>query len=359
MLLNLPTTRLQTTQSLPSYVARRQQTTNPHTSEFMTPWLKKVTYSIRCGRNAKYPYYIKCALRELIPSAYTQARLPHIMRAGLAKYDFAELADRVDYYNKLATSCTLSADAPTLASHHLGKREHVYYFDTREFTRFFQQQFRWHHIPGDVTFVPEEPTIVKSRPIAGDNANSVLLKLNKIRHFVFVNDHVPFAQKKSLAVFRGKTRLKPKRIAFFNRHFGNPLCDLGDTSTKSGDPDEWKTGKMTIREQLAFKFILAIEGNDVASNLKWILSSNSVAIMPRPEFETWFMEGRLVPNVHYIEIAPDYADLDEKIRYYSEHPEGAEKIIQNAQAHVAQFGDPLRERLLSLLVMKKYFDLTN
>lgn len=333
--------------------------TNPQTGECMTPWLYKITYPIRSGKNAKYPYYLKCSSRELIPGAYTRARLPHILKAGLAKFEFAELTDRVDYYNKLAKSCKLSSDAPTLAEHHLGKRGHVYYFDTREFTRFFQPGLRWRHVPGDVTFIPEEPSIVKSRPIAGDNKNSVLLKLNKIRHFVFINDRVPFAQKKPMAVFRGKTRLKPKRIAFFNRHFGNPLCDLGDTSTKRGDPDEWKTGKLTIWEQLDFKFILAIEGNDVASNLKWILSSNSVAMMPRPEFETWFMEGRLVPGVHYIEIAPDYSDLDEKIRYYTDHPEAAERIIQNAHAHVAQFKDPLRERLLSLLVVKKYFDLTN
>ena len=50
----------------------------------------------------------------------------------------------------------------------------------------------------------------------------------------------------------------------------------------------------------------------MSSNLKWIMSSNSIAVMPRPEFETWFMEGRLIPGVHYIEINRDYSDLDEK-----------------------------------------------
>jgi len=298
-------------------------------------------------------------MRGLVPGVYARGRLPHILKAGLAKYDFLELAARLDYYNKLATHCTLSDDAPVLGAHRMGKKRHAYYFDTREFTRFFPHDLRWRHISGDVTFVPEEPSIVKSRPIAGDNANGVLLNLNKVRHFVFVNDHVPFAQKKPIAIFRGKTRQKPKRIALFNRHFGNPLCDLGDTSTKSGDPDVWKTDKMTIREQLYYKFILAVEGNDVASNLKWIMSSNSVAMMPQPEFETWFMEGRLIPGVHYIEIAPDYSDLDEKIRYYTDHPEAAESIIRNAHTYVAQFRDPRRERLLSLLVLKKYFDLTN
>ena len=51
---------------------------------------------------------------------------------------------------------------------------------------------------------------------------------------------------------------------------------------------------MTINEQLHYKFILCSEGNDVASNLKWVMSSNSIAVMPKPKFETWFMEGILV-----------------------------------------------------------------
>ena len=42
------------------------------------------------------------------------------------------------------------------------------------------------------------------------------------------------------------------------------------------------TPKKTIREHLDYKFIMALEGNDVASNLKWVMSSNSIAVMTRP-----------------------------------------------------------------------------
>ena len=70
---------------------------------------------------------------------------------------------------------------------------------------------------------------------------------------------------------------------------------------------------------------MALEGNDVASNLKWVMSSNSIAVMPRPTCETWFMEGKLIPNYHYIEIKPDYSDLPEKLQYYIDHPEEAKK----------------------------------
>ena len=59
----------------------------------------------------------------------------------------------------------------------------------------------------------------------------------------------------------------------------------------------------------------------MASNLKWVMSSNSVAVMPRPRYETWFMEGSLVPGYHYIEIKTDFSDLIEKMEYYNAHPD--------------------------------------
>jgi spore maturation protein CgeB len=81
--------------------------------------------------------------------------------------------------------------------------------------------------------------------------------------------------------------------------------------------------------------------------------------MTRPTFETWFMEGKLIPNVHYLEIKNDYSDLEECLKYYINHPHECLKIIENAKAYVEQFKDKRRERLISLLVMKKYFSVTN
>ena len=77
------------------------------------------------------------------------------------------------------------------------------------------------------------------------------------------------------------------------------------------DHDNWFRKKVSIDYHLKHKFILCIEGNDVASNLKWVMSSNSVAVMPKPKFESWFMEGKLIPDHHYIQIKEDYSDLEE------------------------------------------------
>lgn len=103
---------------------------------------------------------------------------------------------------------------------------------------------------------------------------------------------------------------------------------------------------------------MALEGNDVASNLKWVMSSNSIAVMTRPTCETWFMEVKLIPDYHYIEIKDDLSNLEEKLTYYINHPAEAELIIRHAHEYVAQFFDTERERLISLLVMDKYFQMT-
>ncbi len=330
-----------------------------HPRNSQSAFASKLLYPFKSGKNSKFFYFVKCALREFVPGVCCRTHVEKLIESGLKKFTCTDILDRVHYYNKLLQPAPLSKEAPQLSKQRMESKGQVYYFDTREYTRYFPQNLRWRHLPGDITYIPGEPSIVKSRPIAGDNANGVLLNLNKVRHFIFVHDPIPFEKKKTIAVFRGKVRNKAKRIDLFKKHFGNPLCNFGDTSGHSADPDVWKTDKMTILEQLENKFILAVEGNDVASNLKWVMSSNSIAMMPKPEFETWFMEGRLIPNVHYIALASDFSDLVEKIRYYSEHREAAQTIINNANSYVQQFQNPERERLISLLVMKKYFALTN
>ena len=100
-----------------------------------------------------------------------------------------------------------------------------------------------------------------------------------------------------------------------------------------------------------------IEGNDVATNLKWAMSSNSLVLATSFTYETWFMEGKLEAGTHYVALKPDYSDLSEKMDYYSQHPKAAEKITQNARNYVAQLQNPKRENLIAYLVLKRYFEL--
>ena len=332
--------------------------------------MNRLLYPFFSGKNSKLAYFTREVLAECVPAAVYRRRLPALLDSIGHRPDRDDILARAEYCCRLGrpdmVSSTgrgtpaFSAERFRILDQKMPRRGQVYYFDSRSLLRYFPPDLEVSLLAGDVTWIPDVPTLVKSRPIAddGSNANSVLLPLNRIRHFLFVRDRLRFADKADRAVFRGKVCSKKKRLQLFDALFGKDGFDLGDTTGRPGVPPEWQTPKLTIRQQLGYKFVLAIEGNDVASNLKWVLSSNSLAMMPKPEFETWFLEGTLVPNVHYVEIAPDFSDAPDKMRWYSAHPDAAQKILDAAHAHVARFRDPRRERLTALLVLQRYFDAT-
>ena len=271
----------------------------------------------------KFFYYLKSCTILLTPHFILKARKQRFLQKYYPKYNNADLQSRLDYYNKLKEKKQIPQSSPTLAQHKLKNVNYskVYFFDSYEYTRYFSKTLPWLFRPGDITDLQDFPTIVKSRPISENNENSVLLKLNKIRHFIFVKDKTKFEDKIPKILFRGAAHGKPNRQMFIEKWIDNPMCDIKDTAKDSINPPQWQSKPISIKEQLKYRYIMAIEGNDVASNLKWIMSSQSIAVMPRPKYETWFMEGCLIPNYHYIEIKDDFSDLIEKVNYYEQHPE--------------------------------------
>ena len=329
---------------------------------------RKINYTLHSGKNNKLKFFVKAYLRQCIPTLITQKSLKRAL-ARLDSYaDRDQLLQRANYYCKLSKDTPIDWDAFNREAVSIGNQPmihpKVYYFDAMETARYFDQRMRWIVKPGDVADLQPIPTIVKSRPIGDDNHCSVLLKLNKVRHFLFVDDQKPWRDKKNIAIFRGDVgnpkdgNVKPNRKLFMERWFGSPMIDTASTDRIEEHP-EWQQEKITIGEHLDYKFIMSLEGNDVASNLKWVMSSNSIAVTPRLTCETWFMEGTLIPNYHYIEVKEDFSDLEERLNYYIAHPDEAEAIIRHAHEFVAQFKDQKREKLVSLFVLKKYFDITN
>ena len=168
-----------------------------------------------------------------------------------------------------------------------------------------------------------------------------------------------YPEKKNMLVSRGKVhKTQAHRIKFIKKYFAHPMCNIGRVNTNDLNP-LWKVPRLSIDQQLDYKFILCLEGNDVASNLKWVMSSQSIAVMPKPKYETWFMEGLLVADVHYIIIKDDYTDLEQRLNYYINNQDKALQIIENANAYVQQFKIQENETLISLLTLKKYFEKTN
>ncbi|HUQ97215.1 MAG TPA: glycosyl transferase family 90 [Chitinophagaceae bacterium] len=306
----------------------------------------------RIYKQNKFLYYTRNIVRQAMPKTWYENRIKNKL-AAITGFDKATLLDRVNYYNKLQQFTAIGERATALNDLKIFERPKTYKFDAFEYTRYFDDALKAQFIFGDVTHVHTSPAIQKSRPIAGNNANAVLLKLNKARHFVFVKDAKPFAVKQNKLIGRSSI-YQEHRMRFMQQYFNHPRCDLGQTNREGGNPD-WLKRKRSIADHLDYKFILSLEGNDVATNLKWIMSSNSVAVMPKPKYETWFMEGRLLPDVHYISLKDDFSDLEEKLDYYSANEAAAQQIIRNANRHAAQFLNKKQEDLIALLVLRKYF----
>lgn len=309
----------------------------------------------------KLAVYLQHGLRCLLPRLFWQGRRKALLYS-FEKLPAAQQTDierRVAYYNRLSQPFNPSTTSETAGSFSFAGKSTAYCMDFSSLIRFFPGSSKLDYQFGDVTEIPDRPRFVKSRPIRPDhsNRNSVLLKLNSIRHYHFVTDRKAFADKKPLAVWRGKSN-RAHRIKFASRFIDHPLCDVGCTQHKEPEKRTYHKDFMSIEEQLEYQFVVSVEGIDVATNLKWIMASNSLCMMRRPKFETWFMEGALIPDYHYVELAEDYSDLPEKIEHYTAQPEAAEAIIANAQRHAARFRDERTERITALLVMQKYLALS-
>ena len=303
-------------------------------------------------KNIKLFYYLGGYLRLIFPLLKNRNNyINRLLKKFNNEKDYIKM--RVNYYNKINYKISPDLDWIPTSSMKIPNQGTVYFFDLKEYVRFYPSKFLVRFLFGDITKIPKSPSFVKTRPIKGDNENSVLFKLNKVRHFTYTNDRVKFSDKLNILIGRNAVQQK-QRIDFFKKYFDHPLCNLGQINSGTTH-DIWLKNKISINEQLKYKFILCIEGYDVATNLKWVMSSNSIAVMPKPKFESWLMEGKLIPNFHYILIKDDFSDLEERLKYYIKNDSKAYEIIKNANKYIMQFQNKKREDLISLLILEKYF----
>lgn len=225
------------------------------------------------------------------------------------------------------------------------------------------------------------PTLVKSRPIYEYN-QSILFNMNYLRHFwdVYkVEDHdIPYDEKKNVVVWRGSDTgygfgndipyrpvSRQTLVESFCNHPG-PEIDVGLSSASVNKSDDnclttrpvqfhqYIKPKMKMKELLTNKFILSVEGNDVATNLKWILNSNSVAFCPPFTINSWVLEEHLQPWQHYIPVRHDFQDLPTKVEWAINHPEQCKTIIQQSNEYVRQFMDIKKEKMILETILEEY-----
>ena len=183
----------------------------------------------------------------------------------------------------------------------------------------------------------------------------IVWKLATDRHYKKLNDvyryDTQWSHKKDMAVFRGQLtgsrdgydkllsdeenchNLKRCRLVY--NHGNSTLIHARLTSTRGRMPDvlngvELVGGKVKIDTLLEYKGIIMIEGNDVASGLKWALLSQSIVLMPIPKHTSWCMEELLEPWVHYVPLDDFATNVEERMQWVVDHDEEAQRISERA-----------------------------
>lgn len=150
---------------------------------------------------ARPAYFLNALGHQVLPMQIATRRLARLLPGGLAEVS-PDLLERVHWYCKLQQGCALPGTRLGALFWRDGKE--FYYFDLMRLAKGFGPEMRLDRLFGDIAQVPDRPSLLKSRPIHGENTNSVLLPLNRLRHFNFPEDPVPFADKRPVALWRGR-----------------------------------------------------------------------------------------------------------------------------------------------------------
>ncbi len=245
--------------------------------------------------------------------------------------------------------------------------------------------FAEHELDGNFTVFPGDsrasfkiPTFCKSRDLRHPG-NSILLPLKRELHFGAIRDlnkwDIPFGEKEDRLVWRGSTTgnfkmnspLQPPSSRAFIPDVSPNLktldIDIGysaltenisDSNLKTSEFEPFLKDRMSMRDQLQAKYLLCLEGNDVATSLKWMLASNSVVIMPHPTVESWACESFLRPFTHYVPVKADLSDLEEVFEWCREHHEHCRRIAESGKAFMDAFSDRAVEKKLQRRVATGY-----
>jgi hypothetical protein len=231
-------------------------------------------------------------------------------------------------------------------------------------------------------------TTCQRRPLETFHSSNVMQpivwKLATHRHYrylpeVFSHD-TPWEKKKNQAIFRGQLTgardayvkhddasincQKMRRCRLVVTMNNNTYVDAKLTTTRGRLPDVVDGVTLvgmtiTLREMMTYKGIIMMEGNDVASGLKWALLSQSIVLMPPPRHTSWCMEELLQPWVHYVPLRDDASDSEEKMKWVMENDPEARKISERATLWMEDLifhPDAAREeRLIKEELLRRYF----
>lgn len=220
----------------------------------------------------------------------------------------------------------------------------------------------------DLPYSKDKPTFVKSRNLIAPKKSIILpledLYIPSFYDYILSHD-IPFNKKLDNCVWRGansgnfncKNENRASRYELVKKYSNHKLFNIGLSYFNYETINKYSVkNKLSIKEQLKYKFIISVEGNDFATNLSWIMLSNSVPIMPKCTVETWKLESYLIEYEHYIPLKNDFSDLETQMEWCLNNLDKCEDIAFNSRLYVLQFFNKEKEKKIIDQVIKKYID---
>ena len=261
---------------------------------------------------------------------------------------------------------------PIISPTNLKYNSHVYLHSfLRDLSYNKNTKFNWTY--ADLTNSFDYYKFVKARPIHNPN-KSILLPLleqcflpDRIEE---IKNDISFLHKINKIVWRGTNsgnkpndslyNFRAQRINLVSKFYNykTDIFDIGFSDMRYSQNCKFNQNfikkKLTIEEQLKYKFIIAIEGNDYATNLGWILLSNSILILPKPFIESWLCEKYLKEWIHYVPIKNDFSDLEENYKKCVNDKDLCLKLVINKKIFAYNLMNKDNEFLLAQNVCSKY-----
>ncbi|KAL7536079.1 hypothetical protein ACHAXR_008015 [Thalassiosira sp. AJA248-18] len=200
--------------------------------------------------------------------------------------------------------------------------------------------------------------------------DQIIFPLEMRRHFDPVNEYIKlhkggrvckWKDKKSTLIWRGamtgvesssvKNMLTTHvdggpRVQVVKKYFNAKISDVDVAFQEDSPTVSWLSYELenearlvrgsdtSMADQLKYKYILMLEGNDVATGLKWQLASNSVVFMAKPTTVSFLMEDLLVPFVHYVPLKDDYSNLIEMVHWARRNDKKCKWISEQATSYM-------------------------
>lgn len=99
-----------------------------------------------------------------------------------------------------------------------------------------------------------------------------------------------------------------------------------------------------------FRYQLNISGYDHGSNFLGAINSRSVLLKEEDGWEVFYL-GRFKPWKHYIPLARDCLDIEEKLSWARANPLECQQMSKNARAEVARLANPATLREMMRLIL--------